>query len=379
MKAVHFGAGNIGRGFIGAILQQSGYDVIFIDVNAELINRMNQDRQYEVVLADETKESFTVRGVSGINSQENPEAAAAAVADAAMVTASVGPGVLPFIAPVIAKGLAARPEGAAINVIACENMIGGSDKLKSEVEKHLSKKEAEHVFAQSGFPNSAVDRIVPIQKHDNPLKIEVERYFEWVIETKDLRGEHPALEGAIFVDDLVPFIERKLLTVNTGHASIAYNGLLMGYQTVKEAMGDQRVVDLLKGVLHETSLFLTDKFGFDQEDHQEYVRKIIERYQNPYISDGLDRVGRAPLRKLSAGDRLTYPAVELNKHGIEPVNLERTIAAALHFDLQDDPEAVELQGWIREYGVEAAYEKASGVAVSSEMNLRIKDYYETAR
>ncbi|MBM7579356.1 mannitol-1-phosphate 5-dehydrogenase [Jeotgalibacillus terrae] len=375
MKAVHFGAGNIGRGFIGAILQQSGYEVTFVDVNAELIDRLNHDKSYQVVLADETKESFTVDGVSGINSQESPEKAISAVATADIVTASVGPHVLPFIAPVIAKGLNERAEGAAVNVIACENMIGGSDQLKAEVEKHLTEDEAKKVFEVSGFPNSAVDRIVPIQQHENPLTIEVERYFEWVIETAGLKGEQPALKGALFVEDLVPFIERKLLTVNTGHASIAYNGLLKGYQTVKEAMDDPEVVALLEGVLKETSSFLTGKFDLDHEEHQAYVHKIIERYRNPYISDGLDRVGRAPLRKLSAGDRLTYPATGLDQKRMEPANLEKTIAAALKFNVSEDPEAVQLQEWIEHDGPEAALEKASGIRAGSKMSSRIITYY----
>ncbi|TFE02229.1 mannitol-1-phosphate 5-dehydrogenase [Jeotgalibacillus salarius] len=375
MKAVHFGAGNIGRGFIGAILQQSGYEVTFIDVNDEVIDRLNQDGKYEVVLADETKESFVVNGVNGINSKENPVAAAAAVAEADIVTASVGPHVLPFIAPVIAKGLSERQAGVSVNVIACENMIGGSDQLKEEVEKHLSPEDAERVFAQAGFPNSAVDRIVPIQHHDNPLTIEVERYFEWVIETTGLKGEQPVLKGALFVENLVPFIERKLLTVNTGHASIAYNGLLKGYKTVKEAMDDPEMIHLLEGVLEETSIFLTGKFDLDKSEHQTYVKKIIERYRNPYISDGLDRVGRAPLRKLSAGDRLTYPAVGLSNH-VEPVNLEKTIAAALRFNITEDPEAVQLQEWIKQDGPAAALEKASGIEAGSEMSNRIIGYYQ---
>ena len=34
MNAVMYGGGNIGRGFIGALLSQSGYRVTFIDVAA---------------------------------------------------------------------------------------------------------------------------------------------------------------------------------------------------------------------------------------------------------------------------------------------------------------------------------------------------------
>ena len=42
--AIQFGAGNIGRGFIGAVLSKSGYQVVFADVNKEIVDRINADR-----------------------------------------------------------------------------------------------------------------------------------------------------------------------------------------------------------------------------------------------------------------------------------------------------------------------------------------------
>ena len=48
MNAVHFGAGNIGRGFIGNLLNESGYEVCFVDVNSDMIDRINSDKSYLV-------------------------------------------------------------------------------------------------------------------------------------------------------------------------------------------------------------------------------------------------------------------------------------------------------------------------------------------
>lgn len=68
MKAVMYGAGNIGRGFIGQLLSQSGYCVSFIDVNKEIINALNERKEYIVeVLSNESNEEVTVKNVSAVD------------------------------------------------------------------------------------------------------------------------------------------------------------------------------------------------------------------------------------------------------------------------------------------------------------------------
>lgn len=64
MLAVHFGAGNIGRGFIGKLLYQSGYETCFVDVNAEVVSLLNEKGQYQVMLADRLQEEVTVKKTS---------------------------------------------------------------------------------------------------------------------------------------------------------------------------------------------------------------------------------------------------------------------------------------------------------------------------
>ena len=97
MRAVHFGAGNIGRGFIGEILAANGFEITFVDVNHTIIDALNERKEYEIELADESKERITVKNVKGINNQTNPEKVIQEIAEADLVTTAIGPNILPFI------------------------------------------------------------------------------------------------------------------------------------------------------------------------------------------------------------------------------------------------------------------------------------------
>src|SRR5690606_21819104 len=108
----------------------------------------------------------------------------------------------------------------------------------------------------------------------------------------------PEIKGITYVSDLKPYIERKLFTVNTGHAAVAYVGHYMGYGTIDEAMQDKKVQDIIQGALTESGEALIQTYKFDRSEHQEYIKKIIDRFRNPYISDEVTRVGRGPIRKL---------------------------------------------------------------------------------
>ncbi|MDF2649615.1 MAG: mannitol-phosphate 5-dehydrogenase, partial [Paenibacillus sp.] len=250
MKAVHFGAGNIGRGFIGLILSQAGYEVIFSDVNDSLVELLQQRKSYTVRLANEDEETFTVSNVTAINGK-NLEDVARAVAKADLVTTAVGVNILKHIASGIAKGIEMRIQrGAApLHIIACENAIGGSTQLKEHVYTHLREDLRYKVDASIVFPDAAVDRIVPIQHNEDPLQVTVEPFYEWVVdESQMLEGFH-RIDGIHFVKHLEPYIERKLFTVNTGHCSAAYLGYLHGFTTIQDAMANSQIASLVRHVM----------------------------------------------------------------------------------------------------------------------------------
>ncbi|NYS49108.1 mannitol-1-phosphate 5-dehydrogenase [Streptococcus danieliae] len=345
-KAVHFGAGNIGRGFIGQVLYDNDFEIAFIDVNETIIDTLNEKQGYTIEIAQEGQPKIQVSRVRGINNAQNPDQVIQAIAEADLITTAIGPNILPFIAEVLARGLEARlAQGnhQNVDVLACENMIGGSSFLAQEVDGYLSEAGKAYVAKHVGFPNAAVDRIVPAQSHEDPLYVVVEPFKEWVVETKGMKNPELRLEQVHYEEDLEPFIERKLFSVNSGHATSAYTGAQAGAKTILEALQNPAVKEQVEAVLAEIRSLLMAKWGFEQAALEDYHRVIISRFENPYIVDDIARVARTPIRKLGYDERFIRPIRELAERKLSYQHLLETVAAVFAYRDPSDPQALELQ------------------------------------
>lgn len=364
MKAVHFGAGNIGRGFIGEILHKNGFDITFVDINETLIDALNDRDSYEIEYADDAHQRLTVSGFSGINNGKNPEAVSQAVAEADIVTTAIGPNILPYIAELIANGIKLRRENddtRPMDIVACENMIGGTDFLNEKVSAYFDEADRVYVDQYIGFPNAAVDRIVPMQSHEDPLFVSVEPFSEWVIDQTNVKGTQIKLDGVLYVEDLLPYIERKLFSVNTGHATTAYTGKHFGYETIDQALEDEKVLQQLKAVLAETGALLVEKWGFDQEAHAAYANKIVGRFQNSHISDAITRVARTPIRKLGYDERFIRPIREAKGRGLTYDALLSTVAYIFEYNDAEDEQSQELQKMLAEQPLNQVIQTVTGL------------------
>ena len=375
-NAVQFGAGNIGRGFIGAVLSQAGYHVTFADVNQEIIARINADGKYTVHVMDVQCRDIVISDIDGVNSGTDDVIAPIVGAD--IITTAVGLRILQYIAPAIAKGISRRRlQGVEkpLNIVACENGLKATSQLRAHVYGILSQEDAAWADTHVGFADCSVDRIVPPVRSENPIDVVVENYYEWNVEEASFVGGAPVIEGMNLAGNLIAYIERKLFTLNTGHAITAYLGQRKGYKTIDEAIADREIYSVVRAAMGESGEGLVRKFGFDHEAHFHYIDKIIGRFRNPYLKDDVTRVGREPLRKLSDADRLVLPALTALGYGLPVDNLLTGIAAALHFNNPDDSQAVELQDTVAKLGIEAAVAKL--VALPQQQQKKIVEIYKS--
>ena len=377
MKAIQFGAGNIGRGFIGAVLSQAGYRVVFADVVADLLDQINNRKQYTVHVTDTESRDIVISGISAVHS--GSDEAVAEIAGADIITTAVGLRILKFVAPAIAKGLAARMaagEEKPLNVIACENGLKATSQLRELTFALLSPEVAAWAETHVGWPDAAVDRIVPPVRCEVPLDVAVEEYFEWDVKRSAFVGEIPAIAGMTPVDNLEAYVERKLFTLNTGHATAAYIGKMKGLGTIGESIADPAVFPVVKAVMQQSGEGLVRKFGFDHDAHFAYIEKILRRFSNPYLKDDVDRVGREPLRKLAPNDRLILPMLTARGFGLPYDKILLAIGAALHFDNPADPQSVEMLAAIADEGVAATVVKYTGLAADDPVVAEIEAAYK---
>ena len=336
MKAVMYGAGNIGRGFVGLTFSLADYEVVFVDVQPEVIEALNRDKKYPVCLVDNEGErtvwSGPVRAVDGLDI----EAVAAEIASCDLMATAVGVNVLSRIVPVLVAGLRRRwsvPGAAPLDIIICENLLHADEFLRGLLSKELSDTEKLRLAAEVGLVEASIGRMVPVmtaeQKAGNPLLVRAEPYDRLPVDKTAFRGPLPAIANLVPYSPFSYYIERKLFVHNMGHAVCAYLGLHFGHVFTYQAMGDPWIHLCVKNAMLESATALAQAYGPDitMKMLTEHVDDLVYRFQNRALLDTNERVGADPARKLSRHDRLVGAAQNALRHDVLPVHVGLGIAA----------------------------------------------------
>ncbi len=367
--AIMYGAGNIGRGFIGQLLSESGYEVVFVDINDALVARLDSDRAYPVRLVSNARtQEVEVRNVRAVHGRDL-ERVAGEIARAEIMATAVGVNVLPRIAAPIAEGLSRRwksGNGAPLNILICENRLDADRYLKQLIMEALGDQERACVHERVGFVEASIGRMVPVMtpamQEGNPLRIWVEEYAELPVDRDGFRGPIPSIKNLVLASPFSLYIHRKLFIHNLGHALTAYLGQPKGYRFVWEAAADAQVVGICRAAMLESARALSAEHGADLALLETHVEDLIARFGNRQLGDTLERVGRDLERKLALNDRLVGALNLCLRHGIEPRSICTGLAAALRFR---DPAEGAVSLLLREHGPEAVLERVCGLARGS--------------
>ncbi len=381
-QALMYGAGNIGRGFIGQLFHMSGYEISFIDVNMAVVDKLNTDGQYPVYITEgDDYREYLVTGVHGVNGRDN-EAIAEAMAAADIMATAVGVNILKFIAAPFAGGVRRRMEKgieAPLNVIICENMIEADKYFAALVKQNLSEAEAEYFDTHVALVEPSIGRMVPATPKEiaekNPLAVCVEPYCELPVDKNAFKGEIPSICNMVPFAPFDFFIRRKLFMHNMSHALTAYFGALRGYTYIWEAVADADIRELAKQALSESSQALHLAYGVPMEELKAFSDNLLERFENKLLGDTIERVGRDTKRKLSENDRFVGAARLCEELGIPCTHILAGLAAGLHFAPAGDEASIEVAGAARENGVPHALSAYCKIAANTSTAKTVEDFY----
>ncbi|HOV69814.1 MAG TPA: mannitol dehydrogenase, partial [Clostridia bacterium] len=349
MKFVQYGAGNIGRGFIGQIFSKAGYEVVFVDVNMEVVDKLNQDRRYpvKIVSAENIREEIieNVRAVDG----RDADRVAQEIADADMMATAVGVNILPRIVPVIAEGLRRRHEAGrgGLDIIICENMIDADKMMRKLLIEALPEELAGKINRLVGLVEASIGRMVPVMttemQQGNILRVVVEEYDLLPVDKDAFINPIPPVPNLRPFSPFEFYIRRKLFIHNLGHAVCAYLGYLKGYSLLCKAVNEESVRGIAYRAMQESAQALSIKYSVDKAELDEHIDDLLYRFANPHLGDTTERVGKDTIRKLSPNDRLVGAAMLCRETGVHCTYIPVGIAAALLFAPPEDTASCEVK------------------------------------
>lgn len=385
-SSVIFGAGNIGRGFIGQLFSESGYEVIFVDVDEPLIDLLNACGSYVIRLVDnDLAEELTISPVHALRAG-NVDVVAQALADASIAATAVGVRALPYVAPVVAAGIARRAEAGVetpLNLILCENLKGAASAFRGMVAGHLPVAFHRYLAERVGFVDTVIGRMVPPLTPElhaaDPTLIVVEPYKELPVDREGLVDPVPAIVGMQPCDNFAAYTARKLYIHNCGHAVLAYLGYLAGHEYGYQALVDPAIRAQFDAALAESKASIVAVYGVELAWLDAHIADLTRRFANRALGDTILRLGRDPARKLSPTDRLVGAARLAEQAGVTPNALSRAIAAGYCFDDPRDSLAVALQERIAAEGFDTVLADVSGIQPDEPLAALVYEHYRKLR
>lgn len=247
-------------------------------------------------------------------------------------------------------------------VISCDNLTGNGARLRNAVvtyARNLDRDLAAWIEGEVPFPRTMVDSITPAT--DDALRervcaatgladawpVQREAFTQWVIEDIPHLGPDWQSVGATLTGDVAAHERAKLRLLNGAHSSLAYLGLLKGYETVEEAMRDAELANFIQMLMRE-DIAPTVRPPRDL-DLDAYIAGILARFRNPAVRHLLSQIAWDGSQKLPI--RLMGTIADNLISGGRIERLCRAIAAWMRFTRRQfsagvtlvDPLARELQ------------------------------------
>jgi mannitol-1-phosphate 5-dehydrogenase len=343
-KILLFGAGKIGRSFIGQLFSRGGYEVIFVDINRDLIKALNDKRSYNVLIkSDKGDETLVINNIRGILLSDH-NAIYKELTEVSYVATAVGNENLKEVIPILAEGFKrrlAKGKNDALDIIIAENLRNASAFFKEHLAKYIP---ADNIHTYIGLIETSIGKMVPIMTHAEMEKditqVFAEPYNTLILDKKGFKNELPDIRGLAPKENMAAWVDRKSFIHNLGHATAAYSGFLKYPEQVYmyEVLADEEIRLYTRNTMLQSGNILQELYPgeFSDSDISEHIDDLIFRFRNRSLGDTVFRVGLDLYRKLGREDRLAgviHQALDLD---MPYSNILKALVYGMHFRARDE-------------------------------------------
>jgi mannitol-1-phosphate 5-dehydrogenase len=358
MKLVQFGAGRIGRSFLGQLFSAAGYEIVFVDADRRLVDALNRRRGYTIVVKD-CGGAGRPGGSAGVNGctpaaldhhqirvenvravyADDRDAVTREVAEADIIGTSVGKETVLRLVPALADGLAARrAEGrGSVDIILAENLRGAAARVSEGLRAQLPR--GFPIEEYVGLVETSIGKMCPIMPDDvvraDPTEVWCEAYNTLICDRRGFVHGVPDVPGLDPKDNMRAWVDRKSFIHNLGHAVCAYVGYQIEpvFDYVYQALHHPDVRKATIDAMRESAAALVAEYPseFDMLALEEHIDDLIRRFGNEALGDTIHRVGRDLPRKLARDDRLVGAALLASRHSIDAPDIVTAIACGFLF------------------------------------------------
>jgi mannitol-1-phosphate 5-dehydrogenase len=326
-KIVIFGAGKIGRSFIGQLFSRGGYKVVFIDIDPIIVESLNRIRSYRIIIKGEKEEEITIQNVQALSAFDEHKVIEA-ISTAGILAVSVGKNSIEKIIPIIASGLKLRYDqnpNYPLDIIIAENMRAAANFIRERLIQYLPSDYP--IEKLVGLIEASIGKMVRYmtlaeQKID-PLMVYAEPYNTLILDAKEFKSSIPDIKGLAPKDNIKAWVDRKAFIHNLGHATAAYYGFYHCHHAVflYEVLDNSEICQFTRDVMLQSADIVRAAYpsDFTISDLVDHIDDLIFRFKNKALQDTLFRVGHDLVRKLRCDDRFigaVHLAISLKSHVI---------------------------------------------------------------
>lgn len=344
-KLVLFGAGKIGRSFIGQLFATSGFEVVFIDISESVIRELNRVNEYKVVIKSSQPDVIinvsNVRGVLG--SEIEKVAEELSVCDIAAI--SVGQKGLPQVIKTLAKGLILRQKKFGrkpLDIILAENMHNADKYVKNILCSIVGSDYP--VDDLVGLIETSIGKMVPImpqeEQEKDKLMVYAEPYNTLILDKKAFKNPIPDVKGLAPKDNMKAWVDRKSHIHNFGHAAAAYTGFLAdpSVEYLADTLKIPAVKKFTRSAMMQSADVLMRKYPgeFTSAKLTNHIDDLLNRFENHALGDTVFRVGCDLKRKLHRDDRILSPLIDGTQTRSPVDKIVLTFIYGLRFRAKDE-------------------------------------------